>query len=84
MIGMTNLQEAKLAREAEICYGTLAMVTDYDCWHEEEEDVSVEAVTGGAARQNVETAKGWRSGRSVAIAIPPGKPSPYRGSLRYA
>ncbi len=44
VIGMTNLQEAKLAREAEICFQTLAMVTDYDCWHEEEEDVSVEAV----------------------------------------
>jgi 5'-methylthioadenosine phosphorylase len=44
VIGMTNLQEAKLAREAEICYVTLAMVTDYDCWHEEEAPVSVEAV----------------------------------------
>ena len=42
LIGMTNLQEAKLAREAEICYVTLAMVTDYDCWHEEEEVVTVE------------------------------------------
>lgn len=42
LIGMTNLQEAKLAREAEICYVTIAMVTDYDCWHEEEEAVSVE------------------------------------------
>jgi len=44
VIGMTNLQEAKLAREAEICYATLALVTDYDCWHDDEEDVSVEAV----------------------------------------
>jgi 5'-methylthioadenosine phosphorylase len=44
VIGMTNLQEARLAREAEICYATLAMVTDYDCWHETEEAVSVEAV----------------------------------------
>jgi 5'-methylthioadenosine phosphorylase len=44
IIGMTNLQEAKLAREAEICYATMAMVTDYDCWHEEEEDVTVEAI----------------------------------------
>lgn len=44
VIGMTNLQEAKLAREAEICYATLAMITDYDCWREEEEAVSVEAV----------------------------------------
>jgi len=44
VIGMTNAQEAKLAREAEICYATMAMVTDYDCWHEEEADVTVEAV----------------------------------------
>jgi 5'-methylthioadenosine phosphorylase len=44
VIGMTNLQEAKLAREAEICYATLALVTDYDCWHEEHDAVSVEAV----------------------------------------
>ena len=44
VIGMTNLQEAKLAREAEICYATMAMITDYDCWHESEEIVSVERV----------------------------------------
>lgn len=44
IIGMTNLQEAKLAREAEICYVSLSMVTDYDCWHETEEAVSGEAV----------------------------------------
>ncbi len=44
IIGMTNLQEAKLSREAEMCYATLALVTDYDCWHEEEEDVTVEAL----------------------------------------
>lgn len=44
IIGMTNLQEAKLAREAEICYATLALVTDYDCWHEDHDAVSVEAV----------------------------------------
>ena len=41
VIGMTNLQEAKLAREAEICYVTVAMVTDYDCWHEDHEAVEV-------------------------------------------
>ena len=51
VIGMTNLQEARLAREAEICYATLAMITDYDCWHESEEDVSVEAVLA-ILRQN--------------------------------
>ena len=44
VIGMTNLPEAKLAREAEMCYATLALVTDYDCWHEIEESVTVEAI----------------------------------------
>jgi len=44
IIGMTALPEAKLAREAEMCYAMLAMGTDYDCWHESEEDVSIEAV----------------------------------------
>ncbi|MEO8217905.1 MAG: S-methyl-5'-thioadenosine phosphorylase [Acidobacteriota bacterium] len=46
VIGMTNVQEAKLAREAEICYSTLALVTDYDCWHETEQHVTVEQVIG--------------------------------------
>lgn len=46
IIGMTNLQEAKLAREAEIAYATLALVTDYDCWHEEHDAVSAEMVIG--------------------------------------
>lgn len=44
IIGMTNLPEAKLAREAEICYATMALVTDYDCWHESEEIVTIESV----------------------------------------
>jgi 5'-methylthioadenosine phosphorylase len=44
IIGMTNLQEAKLAREAEICYATLALVTDYDCWHPGHDAVSIETV----------------------------------------
>ncbi len=44
VIGMTNFQEAALAREAEICYATLALVTDFDCWHEDEEDVTVAAL----------------------------------------
>ena len=56
VIGMTNLQEAKLAREAEICYVTIAMVTDYDCWHEEEEAVTVEMLIGYLT-QNSENAK---------------------------
>ncbi len=46
VIGMTNLQEAKLAREAEICYATLALVTDYDCWHPEHDSVTVEMIVG--------------------------------------
>jgi len=50
LIGMTNLQEAKLAREAEICYLTIAMVTDYDCWHEDEDDVTVEMLIGYLTR----------------------------------
>src|SRR5215212_8261210 len=46
IIGMTNLQEAKLAREAEICYATMALVTDYDCWHEGHDDVSIDQILG--------------------------------------
>jgi 5'-methylthioadenosine phosphorylase len=56
VIGMTNLQEAKLAREAEICYGTLAMITDYDCWHEEEEAVQADAILA-VIHHNVATAQ---------------------------
>src|SRR3954462_2109370 len=56
IIGMTNLQEAKLAREAEICYVSLSMVTDYDCWHETEEAVSGESVME-VIRQNVKMAQ---------------------------
>jgi 5'-methylthioadenosine phosphorylase len=46
VIGMTNLQEAKLAREAEICYATMALVTDYDCWYDAHGDVSIEQILG--------------------------------------
>jgi 5'-methylthioadenosine phosphorylase len=56
VIGMTNLQEAKLAREAEICYATLAMVTDYDCWHPEHEAVTVNQIIDYLNR-NVENAQ---------------------------
>lgn len=56
VIGMTNLPEARLAREAEISYATLALATDYDCWHESEEDVSVEAVVA-VLSSNVNKAK---------------------------
>lgn len=56
VIGMTNIPEANLAREAEICYATLALVTDFDCWHATEEAVSVEAIIS-IMKQNVEVAK---------------------------
>lgn len=56
VIGMTNLTEAKLAREAEICYAVIALSTDYDCWHDAHEDVSIEAVLT-IIRNNVATAK---------------------------
>jgi 5'-methylthioadenosine phosphorylase len=64
VIGMTNLQEAKLAREAEICYATLAMATDYDCWHASEGDVTVEGVLA-VMRQNVASAR-----RVLLAAVP--------------
>ena len=56
VIGMTNMPEAKLAREAELCYATVALATDYDCWHETEEPVTVEAILS-TLRQNVALAK---------------------------
>ncbi|HET7770809.1 MAG TPA: S-methyl-5'-thioadenosine phosphorylase [Chloroflexota bacterium] len=70
VIGMTALPEAKLAREAEICYAMLAFATDYDCWHETAEDVSVELVVKNLL-QNVETGK-----RIIRAALPeiPGGP----------
>jgi len=56
IIGMTNLQEAKLAREAEICYTTIALVTDYDCWHPEHDHVTVEMIIANLT-QNAKTAQ---------------------------
>jgi len=56
VIGMTNLQEAKLAREAEICYATLALVTDYDCWHEDHDSVTVDMIVANLM-QNAATAQ---------------------------
>ena len=56
VIGMTNMPEAKLAREAEICYATLAMVTDYDCWHDEHDNVDVASVIA-IMRSNTEKAQ---------------------------
>jgi len=56
VIGMTNLQEAKLAREAEICYTTIALVTDYDCWHPDHDSVTVEMIIANLVR-NASTAQ---------------------------
>jgi 5'-methylthioadenosine phosphorylase len=56
IIGMTNLQEAKLAREAEICYTTIALVTDYDCWHPDHDSVTVEMIVANLT-QNARTAQ---------------------------
>jgi 5'-methylthioadenosine phosphorylase len=56
VIGMTNLQEAKLAREAEICYTTIALVTDYDCWHPEADSVTVDMIVANLLR-NAEVAQ---------------------------
>ena len=56
IIGMTNLQEAKLAREAEMCYATIALVTDYDCWHPEHDSVTVDMVIANLT-QNAKTAQ---------------------------
>ena len=67
IIGMTALPEAKLAREAEICYATLACITDYDCWHESEEDVTVEMVVANLSK-NVATSKDIL--RSILSDIP--------------
>ena len=67
IVGMTALPEAKLAREAELCYATIACATDYDCWHESEESVTVEMVLSNLSA-NVANAQ--RILRSVATKIP--------------
>ena len=56
VIGMTNMPEAKLAREAEICYATVAMVTDYDCWHDDHDDVDVASIVA-VMKENTEKAQ---------------------------
>jgi 5'-methylthioadenosine phosphorylase len=57
VIGMTNLQEAKLAREAEICYVTVAMVTDYDCWHPHHDSVTVDQIVAVLVKNAENAAK---------------------------
>ena len=81
VIGMTNLTEAKLAREAEICYASLALVTDYDCWREATEAVTVEAVLA-ILSENAAAAR--RSLREAAGRIDARRPCGCRDSLRYA
>ena len=75
VIGMTNMPEAKLAREAEMCYATVAMVTDYDCWHEDHDDVTVEAViktlhdNADKARAMIKSVVPRLSGRTEACDV---------------
>jgi 5'-methylthioadenosine phosphorylase len=81
VIGMTNLPEAKLAREAELPYATLAMSTDYDCWHQTEEVVTVEAVMAVMAK-NVDLAKNTL--RALVPRLPIASQSPAANALQYA
>ncbi len=69
VIGMTNLQEAKLAREAEICYATVAMVTDYDCWREGHDSVTIEEIVA-VLHQNAENA--CKVVKAAVAAMPDG------------
>ncbi|MGZ8521122.1 MAG: phosphorylase family protein, partial [Candidatus Binatia bacterium] len=69
VIGMTNLQEAKLAREAEICFGTLALATDYDCWNEQAGDVEIERVLA-VLHNNVALARRTIGAALAALAEP--------------
>jgi 5'-methylthioadenosine phosphorylase len=81
VIGMTNLQEAKLAREAEICYATAAMVTDYDCWREGHDDVTVEQIVA-VLHQNA--ANAGRVVKAAVAAMPRERTCPCASALQYA
>jgi 5'-methylthioadenosine phosphorylase len=81
VIGMTNLQEAKLAREAEICYVTLAMVTDYDCWHESHDAVTVDQILATMGK-NVENAQ--RVVREAVRTLPSDRTCTCGHALRHA
>jgi 5'-methylthioadenosine phosphorylase len=70
VIGMTNMPEARLAREAEICYATVAMVTDYDCWHEGHEDVTVDAIIA-TLMANADAARGLVGALAPALKDAP-------------
>jgi 5'-methylthioadenosine phosphorylase len=81
VIGMTNLQEAKLAREAEICYATMAMVTDYDCWHESHDDVTVEQIM---VVLNQNAANAAKVVRAAVAAMPEERTCACASALQYA
>lgn len=83
VIGMTNLPEAKFAREAELCYATLALPTDYDCWRAEEEAVSVDAVIA-VLQRNVATARDILRATVEKIAELPPRSCPCSSAVRYA
>lgn len=68
IIGMTNLQEAKLAREAEICYATIALITDYDCWHPDHDSVTVEMIIANL-HQNARTAQKVIAGAVATLSL---------------
>ena len=82
VIGMTNLPEAKLAREAEIAYATLAMVTDYDCWHPDHDSVTVEMVIGNLQKNAVNAQKIIQAVVHQLNANPPS--SEAHSALQYA
>ena len=82
IIGMTNLQEAKLAREAEIAYATLALVTDYDCWHPDHDSVTVEMVIGNLQKNATNAQTVIRSVVGKLAANPP--QSIAHDALKYA
>lgn len=81
VIGMTNLQEAKLAREAEICYATAAMVTDYDCWYEGHDDVTVDQIVAVMHQNSTNAAKVVKA---AVAAMPSDRTCPCGDALRYA
>jgi 5'-methylthioadenosine phosphorylase len=81
VIGMTNLQEAKLAREAEICYATAAMVTDYDCWREGHDDVTVEQIVA-VLHQNA--ANACKVVKAAVAALPRERNCACASALKYA
>jgi len=81
VIGMTNLQEAKLAREAEICYVTVAMVTDYDCWHPHHDSVTVEQILAVLSK-NAENAANVV--RETVSALPKGRSCKCGSALAHA